>query len=58
MYKEERFGDIRDSQNSPELIRQLFPRIIPKPFQIAMNETIDWLMETGTSVANGPSVAD
>jgi UDP-glucose 4-epimerase len=58
MYKEERFGDIRESQNSPELIRSLFPRINPKPFQIAMNETIDWLIETGASVANGPIVAD
>lgn len=57
-YLESRPGDVRDSQNSPELLNSLFPSIRPKPFVEALAETIYWLKEFGTSVANGPKTTD
>lgn len=57
-YKEHRLGDVKESQNSPELLRALFPNITPKPFEQALGETIHWLKEFGQSVANGPATSD
>ena len=31
-YKENRLGDVKESQNSPSLLKSLFPAITPKPF--------------------------
>jgi hypothetical protein len=55
---ESRLGDVKESQNSPELIKELFPDVRPKPFEEALNETINWLKEFGQSVANGPKTMD
>lgn len=38
-----RIGDVKDSQNSPELLRELFPYVVPKDFKLAIDETINWL---------------
>jgi UDP-glucose 4-epimerase len=57
-YKTERLGDVKESQNAPNLLIQLFPKVLPKEFQIALTETIDWLKEFGQSVANGPAASD
>lgn len=57
-YKPERLGDVKESQNSPELLKKLFPNIAPKPFEVALSETVDWLAEFGQSVANGPTTVD
>jgi UDP-glucose 4-epimerase len=57
-YRENRLGDVKESQNSPTLLKSLFPAISPKPFEVALAETIDWLKEFGQSVANGPKTAD
>jgi UDP-glucose 4-epimerase len=57
-YRENRLGDVKESQNSPTLLKSLFPAISPKPFELALAETIDWLKEFGQSVANGPKTAD
>lgn len=57
-YKSERLGDVKESQNSPELLKKLFPKIEPKPFKSALAETIAWLKEFGTNVANGPATID
>jgi UDP-glucose 4-epimerase len=56
--KPERLGDVKASQNSPELLKELFPRIQPTPFEIALGETVNWLKEFGDSVANGPATVD
>ena len=57
-YKPERLGDVKESQNDPVLLKKLFPSIQPKPFEVALSETIDWLKEFGQSVANGPATVD
>jgi len=54
----ERLGDVKESQNSPELLNRLFPKVQPKEFETALNETIQWLQEFGQSVANGPATKD
>ena len=57
-YKSERLGDVKESQNDPELLKKLFPKIQPKDFETALSETIEWLKEFGQSVANGPATTD
>jgi len=57
-YKPERLGDVKESQNAPDLLKQLFPNIQPKEFETALSETVNWLKEFGQSVANGPATTD
>jgi UDP-glucose 4-epimerase len=57
-YKENRLGDVKESQNAPGLLKSLFPAIKPKPFEDALTETVAWLKEFGQSVANGPKTMD
>jgi UDP-glucose 4-epimerase len=57
-YRPERLGDVKESQNSPELLKRLFPTVVPKPFKSALAETVAWLKEFGASVANGPATLD
>lgn len=57
-FSSERLGDVKESQSSPELLKKLFPKVEPKPFKSALAETVDWLKEFGTSVANGPATVD
>lgn len=42
-YREKRHGDVHDSQNSPELLRKLFPTIIPIDFEKGLEQTIKWM---------------
>ena len=57
-YIENRLGDVKESQNSPSLLKSLFPAIAPKPFEDALTETVLWLKDFGQSVANGPKTVD
>jgi UDP-glucose 4-epimerase len=57
-YKENRLGDVKESQNSPSLLKSFFPTITPKPFEDALAETVVWLKDFGQSVANGPKTVD
>jgi UDP-glucose 4-epimerase len=57
-YTSERLGDVKESQNEPELLRSLFPAVTPKPFEEALAETVHWLRDFGESVANGPKTVD
>ena len=57
-YKENRLGDVKESQNAPGLLKSLFPTISPKLFEEALGETVAWLKEFGQSVANGPKTVD
>lgn len=54
----ERLGDVKESQNDPVLLKNLFPTVQPKPFEMALSETVLWLKEFGNSVANGPKALD
>jgi UDP-glucose 4-epimerase len=51
-------GDVKDSQNNPVLLKQLFPSVKPTDFSTALSETVNWLKEFGQSVANGPATVD
>ena len=42
IFRPSRAGDIRESQNSPVLLRELFQGVEPKDFKIALEETIKW----------------
>jgi UDP-glucose 4-epimerase len=57
-YTVDRPGDVKESQNSPELLKKLFPAVHPKEFEVAFSETVTWLKEFGQSVANGPQTSD
>jgi UDP-glucose 4-epimerase len=57
-YVAKRLGDVKESQNSPELLKRLFPKVQPKPFDVALEETVMWLKDFGNSVANGPKTLD
>ena len=57
-YTAERLGDVKESQNDPVLLKKLFPKVQPKPFEAALSETVAWLKEFGQSVANGPATSD
>ena len=57
-YRENRLGDVKESQNAPSLLKLLFPTITPKPFEDALAETVVWLKDFGQSVANGPKTVD
>ncbi len=53
-----RRGDVKESQNSPELLRNLFPKVEPYSFEAALKETIEWMKSHGDSVTNGPQTID
>ena len=53
-----RAGDVKESQNSPELLKSLFPNVMPYQFKDALKETINWLRAAGSTIANGPKVSD
>ena len=55
---EPRRGDVKESQNSPELLRKLFPNVEPYSFEAALKETIEWMKSHGDSVTNGPQTID
>jgi UDP-glucose 4-epimerase len=57
-YKENRLGDVKESQNAPNLLNNLFPQVRPRPFEEVFTETVNWLKEFGQSVANGPVTTD
>jgi UDP-glucose 4-epimerase len=57
-YKENRPGDVKESQSAPVLLKSLFPAIRPKPFEEALAETVMWLKQFGQSIANGPKTVD
>ena len=54
----DRPGDVKNSQNDPVLLKELFPSVVPTEFEVALNETVNWLKEFGQSVANGPATVD
>ena len=53
-----RKGDVKESQNSPKLLKSIFPNVTPYKFNDALKETITWLRDEGLTVANGPTVSD
>jgi UDP-glucose 4-epimerase len=57
-YLEQRAGDVKDSQNSPEMIKQMFPEVQPIPFEVGFEATVKWMQEHGDSIANGPETID
>lgn len=50
-YSDIRSGDVRDSQNDPELIQKLFPDVKPIGFKEGIHRTNEWLANSGYLVA-------
>ena len=57
-YAPERAGDVKNSQSDPALLTSIFPHIKPVGFSQALENTYQWFVEHGTSIANGPCVTD
>ena len=57
-YLPERAGDVRNSQNDPTLLNSIFPEVKPVGFSEALENTYQWFVEHGASIANGPRVTD
>ncbi len=57
IYADQRVGDIRESQNSPTLIKELFPEITPRLFEDGLSETINWFREFGKTLAEVPNIS-
>jgi UDP-glucose 4-epimerase len=53
LYDSPRSGDVKDSQNSPALLTELFPKVEPRNFESALLETIDWFKTNRDQISNG-----
>jgi UDP-glucose 4-epimerase len=53
-----RLGDVVDSQNQANYVRELFPTVTPISFSEGLNKTINWFKSEGIKVVNGPKVKD
>ena len=54
VHKDARLGDVKDSQNQPDLVKSFFPAIKPKEFKNGLLETVDWLVANLNKITNGP----
>jgi len=54
----DRPGDVRNSQNEAGYLKELFPHVVPTPFEQALNETISWLGTHAHRIIDGPPVLD
>jgi UDP-glucose 4-epimerase len=41
-YSQARSGDIFHSENNPELIKSLYPKVVAKKFEDSLLETVGW----------------
>ena len=49
-FLEPRLGDVKNSQNDPSLIEELFPSIMPIDFSVGLGMTVDWLKNNDFNV--------
>ena len=49
-FLEPRLGDVKNSQNDPSLIKELFPSIRPIDFSVGLGMTVDWLKNNDFNV--------
>ena len=54
VHKEARLGDVKDSQNQPDLLKSFFPKITPIEFRDGLVETIDWLIANSKIITSNP----
>lgn len=57
-YRSERKGDVKESQNSPNLLNRLFPEILPREFEDAFYETVSWLTKYAKFTVDDTNVGD
>lgn len=57
-YLPERRGDVKNSRNNPALLYGLFPEVKEEDFASALDMTLEWFLEHGEKIANGPKVMD
>jgi UDP-glucose 4-epimerase len=53
-----RLGDVADSQNQADYIKELFPTVNPISFNEGLMKTVDWFKSEGIKVVNGPRAID
>lgn len=51
-FQDARAGDVKESQNHPVLVRELFPAVNPVPFEKSLSDTIEWLRGYSSSSLN------
>jgi UDP-glucose 4-epimerase len=54
-YCPERPGDVRDSQNDPQVLFQTVPNIQVTQFEDGLKKTIEWLSQYGHAIAGKPN---
>ena len=54
VHKDARLGDVKDSQNQPDLLKSFFPKITPIEFQDGLEETINWLVANSKIITSNP----
>lgn len=57
-YRSERKGDVKESQNSPNLLNKLFPEIVPREFKDSFYETVSWLEKFAKQMVDDTNVED
>jgi UDP-glucose 4-epimerase len=57
-YKNERKSDVKESQNSPNLLYRLFPEIVPRDFEDTFYETVSWLRKFANHMVNDTDLGD
>lgn len=55
-YEETRKGDVRDSQNNPNLLFSTFPAVRPIAFEESLHLTVEWMKQNVQAILNGPKV--
>jgi UDP-glucose 4-epimerase len=53
-----RDGDVRNSENSPLLIKSLIPEIVPEKFEHAFIETVEWIKNNKYSIGKNQVPVD
>ncbi len=57
-YLEPRLGDVKNSQNDPSELLNVFPKVKKPDFNKAVEETIEWFRQNGKRIVDGPKVLD
>lgn len=51
-FQDVRAGDVKESQNHPALVKELFPAVNPVPFEKSLSDTAEWLRAYSRSSLN------
>ena len=57
-FQDARAGDVKESQNNPVLVKELFPAVNPVPFEKALTDTVEWLRAYSSSSINRALISE